>query len=375
MSSSDAIYTPPNNLLQFVSVKLEGPSSYLNWSSQVKDALSIHDLLCFIDGTESCPDEFLSISEGRSRETNLDFTLWNRKNWFVLVWMKSIISDKVLSMVYGLKTARQAWQGGLRCSDFIEHAKALADQLAAVGKPMDEADLISLVLGGLNTTYNPFVSNSYFSQREKSLSLFDFQFELFAFEALIESQQRSMQAEHNNFAMMAQNLGGARSKKKHNKNWQQHHFTPGISNKKFSPSNNNDNMFSSNTGHAPVNWQQRFSSSPPLQKYILANKNGNTGTPNNEHNLTSTGRIPAWANDSTFDPYVCQMCGKRNHMALDCFHRYDYNYQGRHPPQQLAAMAAQLNSIQDKNTWYADSGANQHIIVDIANLHLVEPYT
>ena len=109
MSSSAATYTPPNNLLQFVSVKLEGPSSYLNWSSQVEDALSIHDLLCFVDGTKSCLDEFLPISKGRTRETNPDFTLWNRKNRFVMVWMKSTISDKVLSMVYGLKTARQAW--------------------------------------------------------------------------------------------------------------------------------------------------------------------------------------------------------------------------------------------------------------------------
>ena len=102
-------YTPPNNLPQFVQVKLEGPSSYLNWSSQVEDALNIHDLWCFVDGTETCPNEFLPISEGGTREINPDFTLWNRKNRFVLVWMKSTISDKVLLMVYGLKTARQAW--------------------------------------------------------------------------------------------------------------------------------------------------------------------------------------------------------------------------------------------------------------------------
>uniref|UniRef100_A0A6N2L4C5 Retrotransposon Copia-like N-terminal domain-containing protein n=1 Tax=Salix viminalis TaxID=40686 RepID=A0A6N2L4C5_SALVM len=200
-----------NNLLQFVSVKLEGPSSYLNWSSQVKDALSIHDLLCFIDGTESCQmSSYLSLKV--EVEKQLDFTLWNRKNWFVLVWMKSIISDKVLSMVYGLKTARQAWQGGLRCSDFIEHAKALADQLAAVGKPMDEADLISLVLGGLNTTYNPFVSNSYFSQRENPCPCLIFNFDYLLLKHSLKATTK-LQAEHNNFAMMAQNLGDVWQKK------------------------------------------------------------------------------------------------------------------------------------------------------------------
>ena len=38
-------------------------------------------------------------------------------------------------------------------------------------------------------------------------------------------------------------------------------------------------------------------------------------------------------------------------------------------------MVAQSNIIQDDNTWYADSGANQHNTADIDNLHLAEPYT
>ena len=95
----------------------------------------------------------------------------------------------------------------MSCSDFVEHAKALADQLAAIGKLVDEANFISLVLGGLNTAYTPFMSNCYFAQREKPVSLFDFQSELFAFEALLDSQQRSMQIDHNKFAIMAHKLG------------------------------------------------------------------------------------------------------------------------------------------------------------------------
>ncbi|KAF9674662.1 hypothetical protein SADUNF_Sadunf10G0150300 [Salix dunnii] len=248
MSSSAAIYTPPNNLLQFVSVKLEGPSSYLNWSSQIEDALSIHDLLCYVDGTES----------------------------------SQCFSSPSISNVNRLKRQLQGLQqGGLNWSNCGEHAKAIADQLVAIGKPVDEADLIS----PLNTDYTPFVSYCYFAQREKHLSLFDFQSELFAFETLLESQQRSMQIDHNKFVMMAHKLGEGQ------------HFT-----------------------------------SPPNLKYYSRNRNGNVGSSNNEQSFTNTERVPAWANNLTFDPYVCQICGKRNHMAFDCFHRYDYNYQGRHPP-------------------------------------------
>ena len=79
-----------------------------------------------------------------------------------------------------------------------------------LGKPIVDEDLISHILRGLSIAYTPFISNCYFAQREKSLSLIDFQSKLFAFEALLETQQRSVQVDHNNFAMIANKLGGKR---------------------------------------------------------------------------------------------------------------------------------------------------------------------
>jgi hypothetical protein len=43
----------------------------------------------------------------------------------------------------------------------------------------------------------------------------------------------------------------------------------------------------------------------------------------------------------------CQICGKMSHLALDCFHRMDYAYQGCHPLVQLAAMAAYATTQPD----------------------------
>jgi hypothetical protein len=65
----------------------------------------------------------------------------------------------------------------------------------------------------------------------------------------------------------------------------------------------------------------------------------------------------------------CQICGKPNHQALDCYHRMDYTYQGRHPLQQLAAMIAENNTLVEDD-WYADSGANAHITADLEKLSL-----
>lgn len=38
------------------------------------------------------------------------------------------------------------------------------------------------------------------------------------------------------------------------------------------------------------------------------------------------------------------------------------------------AMVAQSNVIQEENTWFAYSGANQHITTDLSNLTLQESY-
>ena len=41
---------------------------------------------------------------------------------------------------------------------------------------------------------------------------------------------------------------------------------------------------------------------------------------------------------------MCQICGKLGHLAMDCYHRMDYAYQGKHPPAKLAAMATASNA-------------------------------
>lgn len=54
----------------------------------------------------------------------------------------------------------------------------------------------------------------------------------------------------------------------------------------------------------------------------------------------------------------------------------DFTFQRRHPPSQLAAMAAHTHvAIDEEQPWYLDSGANNHVTHDIQNLSLQQPYT
>jgi hypothetical protein len=71
----------------------------------------------------------------------------------------------------------------------------------------------------------------------------------------------------------------------------------------------------------------------------------------------------------------CQICGKLSHQALDCFHKMDHAFQGRHPPAQLSTMVATSNQTADNSPWYADRVANQHIHANLENLSLQQPYS
>jgi DNA-directed RNA polymerase specialized sigma subunit len=121
----------------------------------------------------------------------------------------------VMSTVYGLNTSKQVWsalsnrfasqstahiahikrqqqslsQGSKTCTEYLQFAKSLADQLAAVGKTIDDDDLISYVIGGLNSSFNAFVTVVSFNTQIKPLTFDDFQNELLNHEMLINQQQ------------------------------------------------------------------------------------------------------------------------------------------------------------------------------------------
>jgi hypothetical protein len=73
-------------------------------------------------------------------------------------------------------------QGSKLCSDYLQSTKLLANQLAIVGKPVDEDGLISYVISGLNTSYGSFITSISIVMRNHSISFEDFQAELLSHE-------------------------------------------------------------------------------------------------------------------------------------------------------------------------------------------------
>jgi hypothetical protein len=189
----------------------------MSWTTQFVPALSTHDLLSIVDGSEVCPSKFTVDAESKPTTTiNPNFLVWRKKDQFVLAWLNATLSEKVLSMVYGLTTAQQVWahmakrftptcrtristlrrqlqtinQVTKTCTDYLLTAKSLADQLAAIGKGVDDEDLISYVIGGLNPSYHTFVTTFSYGNRDVAIPFDDFQTELLNYKQLFEALQK-----------------------------------------------------------------------------------------------------------------------------------------------------------------------------------------
>jgi hypothetical protein len=132
-----------------------------------------------------------------------------------LSWIICSFSPSLVSSVYGLDTSHQAWtslaaiyasesksrvshlkrqlqslqQGRKTCIEYLKLAKELADELAAVRKPVEHDDLISFVVSGLNSLFNTFVTVHSFTARNTEMSFANFQSELLNHEMLLENQQ------------------------------------------------------------------------------------------------------------------------------------------------------------------------------------------
>jgi hypothetical protein len=120
-----------------------------------------------------------------------------------------------VSLVYGVNASYQAWtilaakfasqsksrishlkrqlqtlqQGTKTCIEYLNLAKQLADQLSAVGKPVEDDDLISYVIGGLSPSFNAFVIVHSFTTQDREMTFADYESELLNHEMLLENQQ------------------------------------------------------------------------------------------------------------------------------------------------------------------------------------------
>ncbi|VVA27937.1 PREDICTED: UBN2_3 domain-containing [Prunus dulcis] len=166
-----ATYSLPN-ITHLVTVKLND-DNYLLWYHQVEAFLVGQDLFKYVDGTHLCP-----------AASSPDYNHWVRTDKTLVSTLSATLSEPILASVVGCKTSATMWsliskyftqnstansshlrrclneisRGTRFVSDYLQEAKSISDQLAFIGEPVSNTDLVNVVLQGLGDEYKMLVT-------------------------------------------------------------------------------------------------------------------------------------------------------------------------------------------------------------------------
>lgn len=191
MASSTPTYLIPNpnepsKPFTFInihnSIKLT-PTNYLSWKMQIQAILIGHDLHGFVDGTTTTPPSKITTADAKT--PNPAYQTWVRQDKLLLGALVGTLSPSLVPLVSQATTSKDLWEilsktyakpsrghikqlkdqfnriskGSRNITEYMQAIKACADQLAILGKSIDQEDLIDRVLSGLDPSYNSIVES------------------------------------------------------------------------------------------------------------------------------------------------------------------------------------------------------------------------
>ncbi|KAF5199307.1 Integrase, catalytic core [Thalictrum thalictroides] len=153
-------------------------SNYMTWLRQMEPFLNGHDFMKYVDGSYPPPVQFIDGIR------NPDYVSWYQTDQLVVNDITSTLTESILALVVGTTTSRSAWgclahhfaqqsvvnaanirfqllslsKGSQTVSDYLQHAKKLADSLAAIGEPVSNIDLVTSILRGLGSDFDMIVT-------------------------------------------------------------------------------------------------------------------------------------------------------------------------------------------------------------------------
>ncbi|KAA8541300.1 hypothetical protein F0562_025263 [Nyssa sinensis] len=83
-------------------------------------------------------------------------------------------------------------KGGMSISNYFQTVKSLADTLAAIGHPLPDTEIVSYLLGGLDSSYDPIVTS--IQTREDPMELEDIFGHLLNFELHLQQHTQVVEA-------------------------------------------------------------------------------------------------------------------------------------------------------------------------------------
>nr|CAB3483590.1 unnamed protein product [Digitaria exilis] len=306
-------------------------SNLVLWQAQVMPAIRGAQLESHLDREAAVPPKELTAQiDGKPvKQANPEYITWVAKDQQVLSYLltsmtREVMTQAAVEVIFSSQTRTRAMntrialattqKGTLSMADYIAKMKTYVDDMTVAGKPLEDDDVISYVLTGLDTDYNPIATSIL--TRADPIGLDEFFSQLLSFEMRLDMQHHG---------------GGSSSA----------------------------NMASRGNGRGR-GFRGRGRGRGGGSSRGRGNKN-NSRPPNARGNNTNNG--------GTRGGDRCQICGRGNHSAVDCWFRFDEDYIAN----EKSASAAMHSYGVDTN-WYTDTGSTDHITSDLNKLHVHNSY-
>ncbi|KAG5570128.1 hypothetical protein H5410_059894 [Solanum commersonii] len=301
-----------------------------------------------LDGTNAPSATILTTTQGTSASTpNPAFTAWKKRDKILLLWLKTTMSHSIIPYIMHIRTTREAWsylsnlyqsqsrarvmqlrhqlqtttKGSSTIMDYVDKKRTISHSLALAARPISDEELMSAILFGLDSSYGPF--RSAINPQLDNLTTNSLLGLLLQEEEKLAEETKSLQLQANAISRQYSN-------------------------------------------HSPITGY------PNQQSYTTSQKSSSRPTNTNPHRSSNKSSLRI----------ICQICEKPNHHARNC---YNHNNMDTYPPNrssnrpQANLVTPSTNSMMSPsaivdNSWFADSGATNHVTSDLSHLSIHTDY-
>ncbi|KAK2979897.1 hypothetical protein RJ640_023968 [Escallonia rubra] len=340
------------------------------WRTQLYSGLIGHNLLGFIDGSNSPPPQTIPASStSTTKIPNPEYVLWHCQDQLILNAMLGSCIDTIQPHISTVSSSKEAWErliilfanksrlrvmslkerllnnprGNRSIPEYLRQIWAIANDLALVDNPISEDDLVLYILASIGPEFKEIAAT--LQARDTPISFDELYDKLGDYELQLKKDD------------LTPSLSIATANYSHRQHRLQSQYP--------SPHGN------VSSGRQSENFTPRSHESFPSRPTTHLTNRNNWSCPNTQHR-TSIPRSSLY----------CRLCDRAGHATnecrkLACFLR-ENDVQTIHPVQspQIATPTANVTSLNHPTSppWLFDTGASHHVTSDTTSLHSYSDY-